>query len=787
MDQSSSGKHHSAGSKHASLAVASPLTSLVGRERETISVHSLLLDNAVRLVTLTGAGGVGKTRLALHLAEVASGDFPSGVWYVPLASVREPALVASAIAETLGVKESRDRSLIDGIVERVGETTGLLILDNFEHVVEAAPLLTQLLSQCSGLCCLVTSRVLLQVAGEHAFPVPPLALIPATSKITAEFAARSPAVRLFMERARAMRPDFVLTDANSSTVETICRRLDGLPLAIELAAARVRHLTLGELMSRLEGNSTIALGVLTGGPRNAPPRQRTMRNAISWSYDLLSDVEQTILRRSAVFIGGFTREAAIAIVQTPGLGIDDIEEGLSALVDHSLVQVDIAYDRSTRYDMLETVREYALEQLTAHGEAPEVQQRHAAVVLELAEQAARYYEGPTQASWLEKLDEERANLSAALTWLRAHEDYESALRLGAALWRFWIDRCHYLEGRMHLEELLACPATEDTAVTAEVTTGLAAITNALGNYDLALRLLQSAIAMHRERGSIEGLGRALWHLGFTTLYLDLEQAEAAYQEGLDVFRSLEHGLGIAGCLWGLGQVRRLRGRLQEALDLFGEGLHLARQLANPQVLGTLLRVYGEVTLELGNRRHAAELLSEALSLYAQLGEWWGGIACLEDLATIAAEVGQPARATRLFGASSALRKDISLSPPNGDSLAYRRTLADLQTTLGDSGFKASWAEGQDLRIEQAIGEASDIAIAASNAIDIHSSGAGSGLTEREREVLALIVAGRTDREIGKTLFISHRTVNKHVGSILAKLEVGTRSEAAIHGVQCHLV
>jgi predicted ATPase len=425
-----------------------PLTSLVGREREVATLRDLLQREEIRLLTLTGPGGVGKTRLAVRVAEEVAPHVPDGTWFVPLASIRDPALVLSTIAQALQVREAGHRSLLEGLAHVLQEKAALLILDNFEHVIEAAPLLVELLARCPRLICLVTSRALLRVSGEHAYPVPPLPLPPAAHAISAERAAMSPAIRLFVRRARAARPDFALTDANAGAIEAICRRLDGLPLAIELAAARVRHLSAAELAARLrEGNEGTALGMLTGGPRDAPARQQTLRYAMSWSYDLLSPREQALFRRLAVFLGGFTGEAVEAVVPAAGDLSIDIGEGIAALVDQSLLQQFDETGGASRYAMLETVREFALAQLAASGEEESLRDAHAAYFLDLAERAAPLLHGKGQQRWLERLQAEQANLRLALARWERRGDVSAALRMAAALWRFWHRRGYWEEGR----------------------------------------------------------------------------------------------------------------------------------------------------------------------------------------------------------------------------------------------------------------------------------------------------------------------------------------------------
>ena len=508
---------------------------------------------------------------------------------MPLASIRDPALVLLAIAQTLDVRETGHRSLPERIAHFFHGKDVLLILDNFEHVVASAPIVSELLSRCPPLTCLVTSRALLRVSGEHVFPVPPLPLPPAAHATTAERASMSPAVRLFVSRAQAARPDFSLTDANAAEVETICRRLDGLPLAIELAAARVRHLTPAELASRLvDEKEGAALGVLTGGPRDAPNRQQALRYAIAWSHDLLASAEQTLFRRLSIFVGGFTLEAAEAVVNAAAEAPIDVAEGIAALVDQSLLQQEEEGAGTSRYGMLETVREFALEQLALSGEEEEIQAAHTTYFLALAERAAPLLSTEHQQVWLERLRVEYANLRVALARSEQTGDVNSALRLTAALWPFWHRRGYWEEGRGWLARLLALAAPVDDV---ELTIRAMALTGA---------------------GWLAHYFRELGQTDFST-------AQAALEEGRERYRRLGRMDGLVDVLEGLSWIAQSLGEYRRAADLCEEALSVSRTLGDHVRTAESLCNLSRVTRELGDYARARALAHEALVLHEAVG------------------------------------------------------------------------------------------------------------------------------------------------------------------------
>jgi predicted ATPase len=479
----------------------------------------------VRLLTLTGPGGVGKTRLGLHVAAGLVDHFADGVTFVALAPLADAAVVVPAVAQALGVRDEGGGSLLERLKAHLRPRQGFLVLDNFEHVLAAGPLVSELLEASAGLKVLVTSRAALHVRGEHELAVPPLTLPDPERHRSAKAVLRYPSAALFVERAAAIRPDLALTDETAPAVAEICGRLDGLPLAIELAAARIRLLTPQAMLLRLDRR----LPLLTGGPRDLPARQRTLRDAIGWSHDLLRADERRLFRRLAAFAGGWTLAAAAAVAgdqaesvlappsppvlpPTPDL---EILDALASLVDKSLVRPDEPADGESRFFMLATIREYATEQLEANGEGQAIRRRHAAYYLALAEAAEPEFTGPKQGTWLARLDREHANLRAALHWLRQDGDGEwQGLRLSAALWRFWWLRSHFAEGRAHLRTFLALAGTAaPAALRAKALHALGELAFRQGDRLEAHGPLEAGLALCEQAGDRQGTALALTSLG----------------------------------------------------------------------------------------------------------------------------------------------------------------------------------------------------------------------------------------------------------------------------------
>ncbi len=766
-----------------------PLTPLIGREREVAALVDLLGQEGVRLVTLTGPGGTGKTRLAIRVTEVLQGEFADGVAFVGLAPISDPTLVLPTVAQALGVRAAAGRPLMEQLADVLRERAVLLILDNFEQVVDAAPHVTDLLTAAPCLRVLVTSRVPLRLSAEHRFPVPPLSLpAPVSSPHLADL-AQSEAVDLFIVRAKAVRPDFTLTPANVDAVPAICARLDGLPLAIELAAARVGILPPQALVKRLEQR----LVMLTGGARDLPERQQTMRRTIAWSYDLLSPEEQTLFRRLAVFVGGFTLEAAEVVGHDHG-GHVSILDGLVSLVESSLVREIGTANGAARYAMLETVREYGLEQLTASGEAGAVRDRHAAWCVTLADQADPLLLRPNQETTLEELEADHPNLRAALDWLEATGAVEPAVRLAGALRWFWLTRGDYREGTDRLERALGLggAAGVPPAALARALTGLGFLSTMRGDYDQAIAVLTEALALARMAGDARETGWALHGLGITTGHAaDYLRAEQHFAEALDVFRDLAtwqpaERPRVAAVFADLSWVAAGRGDVDLALARSEAALAEARALGFTWLVGLIMVSLGPVSRKAGNDGRALACYREAMAIGAAQGDRRIIAHALEGVAGVAGARGQVARAARLLGAAAALFERIGVFYNAARSSLQAQELAAIRSALGDATFAAVREAGRALTLEEAVAEAEDLVQAIDNLIP-HPTGerptGGNGLSPREVEVLRLVAAGKTDAEIAEALFLSKRTVGTHLTNILAKLDLANRAEAAAWAVR----
>ena len=763
---------------------------LIGREWELDAIRYALLQDDVRLLTLWGPAGIGKTRLAL--AAAADPDLLrrfDDIVFVDLAPLTNPTDVMPAIAEAVGLRDAPHPFLLDQLESVLNCRPVLLVLDNFEHVLEFAPHLAAVLSSCPPLAVLATSRAALRLRSERAFPVAPLAVPHSSFGGDAAAAASYAAVALFVDRARAARPDFELTDANASSVVELCVRLDGLPLALELAAARTKGLPLLVLLKRLDHR----LRLLQSGAPDLPARQQTLRRALLWSYDLLEPDQQVLFDRLSVFDDGWTPEAAEAVCADHDADPEtDLLESLATLVHHSLVRLEESTPGEPRYSMLATIRDVALEHLERGGRADETRRRHLAYYLRLAEQTESHLWGPQQAQMLERLGREHANMRACLRWATQSGETEQGLRLGAALWRFWSIRGHLTEGRCWLRQLLALSDGGNPGVAhARALAAAGWLAEAQGDYAEAHHLQERSLLVSRQCAYDEGVANALRSLGVLAKYAGkLDAARNRFEESLAMCRVIGFTQGTSRVIQNLGNLCLDQGNLEQASDYFGQSLAIRRDLGDVRGIALAQLGLARVALAQANLTLARSLLADSLRVLHYLQDHQSIAAVLEVFACLTARDGDTARALRLVGTAEGLRAAVGAQPApywRSDVEAHHATT---RSEMGPTAASTTHAAGQALAVEEAIELCLDqerVSRAAELATTTAVKGPLQEFTRREREVIELAVRGWSNRQIANQLVISERTAEGHIHNILGKLQLDSRAQLVAWGARLGLV
>jgi predicted ATPase/DNA-binding SARP family transcriptional activator/DNA-binding CsgD family transcriptional regulator len=783
-------------------------TSFVGRERERAEVKRAL--SMTRLLSLTGAGGSGKTRLALEVARDLVGAYPDGVWLVELAAISDPALVPQAVARTLDVREQPGLPLTATLVDALRHKQMLLVLDNCEHLIDAcARFLDTLLSSCSRSRVLATSREALGVAGEANWPVP-LLTVPGAHHLSAtESLTRYEAVYLFADRARSKLAAFGLNQQNAGAVADICRRLDGIPLAIELAAARVTVLAVEQIAERLEDS----LKLLTAGGRTAPPRHRTLRATLEWSYDLLSEQERALFGRLSVFAGGWTLEAAEEVCSGEGIERDDVLDLLSKLVDKSLVVAEASpgAEGELRYRMLEPVRQYGQERLEESGTAERLRERHAQYYLALAEEADREEEDREEAqpelwrarpvAWLEQMVTEQGNLRAALSW-SLDEDAEEpdggraelGLRLAATLSWFWYTHDYLTEGRRYLERTVSSSRRSDPTTTrlrARALNGAGTIAIAQGDFGAAKALTEEGLALYRELGDEEGIAAALTALGVVALWGQRNDVpvRAVIEELGELKPRLKNRNTLAYLLLLEGVIALSQGDLEHSVALHEQSLKLFREIQGTTGITACLSHLGGIALVRGDYERAVPLLREPLRLAWESDYKFLIPFCLFVLACVAASREQPVRAARLWGAVEGMEEayGVPISPIALSLSDYEGRLSTARSQLEEEAWLGAWEEGKTSPLERVIEytlseeeerEPPTTLVPVAEQPPPPADERAGTLTRREREVALLLGRGLTNRRIAEELAISEHTAATHVRNILKKLGLDSRTRIA---------